>query len=115
MQNETPLFQKAFDFYKFYWQIADHFPKKSRFVLAERIERKIMDLLEIVLRLSYSSREEKIAGLKTASQITDSLKILFRLCFEIKIIDQKKYFSSEEKLIEIGKMIGGWLKSANRL
>jgi len=41
----------------------------------------------------------------------DFLKILFRLCYELKIINQKKYLLMEEKSQEIGRMLGGWIKS----
>lgn len=46
-----------------------------------------------------------------ASLNIDLLKILIRLCKEVKVLDDKKYLKLQKKLQEIGKMLGGWLKS----
>lgn len=32
------------------------------------------------------------------------------MSYEIKSIDQNKYIKLEEKILEIGKMNGGWIK-----
>jgi hypothetical protein len=40
------------------------------------------------------------------------LKFFWRIAFETKTIDQKKYISVEESLDEIGKILGGWIKKA---
>lgn len=49
--------------------------------------------------------------IRRASDKTDLLKYLLRLAYEIKSINLKKYLLLEEKIIEIGKMLGGWIKS----
>lgn len=54
---------------------------------------------------------EKSTQLMIASEYIDQLKVLFRLCYEIRAIDQAKYIIFEEKLQEIGRMTGGWIKS----
>jgi len=111
LQSEVPLFQKIYDFYKLFYLYIDHFPKKSREVLGQKIEQTILELLEAVSQASYTSPSEKIKDLKLASTKLDFLKILIRLTHELKIIDQKKYLSLETSLQEMGKMLGGWLRS----
>ena len=39
---------------------------------------------------------------------------MIRLCFDVKAFDQKKYIHCEESLQEIGKMLGGWIKSTQK-
>jgi hypothetical protein len=39
------------------------------------------------------------------------LKLLVRLAYESKAWDEKKYILLEEKLVELGKMLGGWIKA----
>ena len=89
----------------------DHFPKKSRPVLGQKIESVILEVLELVSLAAYSGNTEKNKALMKASLKVDFLKILIRLAYETQTIDQKKYILLEEKLQEIGKMLGGWLKS----
>lgn len=113
MQNEIPLFQKIYDFYKLYYQLIDHFPQKSRGVLGKKIEDLILELLRLISRARFAQGQEKLRLLKKTSGNLDFLKTLFRLAFEIKAIDQKKYFLFEEKLQEMGRMLGSWIKERN--
>ena len=56
---------------------------------------------------AYAKKEH----LAIANGKLDLLKLLIRLCFEIRSIDQKAYITLEEQLQEVGKMLGGWLRS----
>ena len=109
MQNEVPLFQKIYDFYKLFYTYIDHFPKKSREVLGQKIEQIILEILELISKASYS--KEKIDSLGNASIKLDFLKVLIRITYETKTIDQKKYILMEKELQEMGRMLGGWIKS----
>ena len=109
MQNEIPLFQKIYDFYKLFYLYIDHFSKKSKEVLSVKIEQTILDILELISKASYS--KEKISSLENASLKLDFLKVLIRITYETKTIDQKKYLSLETSLQEMGKMLGVWIRS----
>ena len=113
MHNEVPLLQKAYDFYRSYYETVDHFSKKSRVALSVNIEDSILDLIQLISNASFANQTDKAKILNEASCRVDFLKLFFRLCYELRIIDQKKYFLFEEKILEIGKMIGGWMKSAS--
>ncbi|MBP6908751.1 MAG: four helix bundle protein [Candidatus Pacebacteria bacterium] len=54
--------------------------------------------------------KEKSAGLKELITILDTLRFLFQLGYESKLIPEKKYIELSTPLIEIGKMLGGWKK-----
>ena len=44
----------------------------------------------------------------------DLLKFFLQISWEIKALDNKKYITLSEKLGEIGKMIGGWIKGIEK-
>lgn len=39
------------------------------------------------------------------------LQTIVRICYDVQAIDQKKYLALQESLEEIGRMLGGWIKS----
>jgi len=43
------------------------------------------------------------------------MKFLIKLLWEIKSLDNKKYIHLSAPLMEIGKMIGAWLKTFKNL
>jgi len=49
--------------------------------------------------------------LENADTKLSLLKLLFRLAYDLKIIDQRKSINLQEQLQEIGRMLGGWIKS----
>ena len=38
------------------------------------------------------------------------MKLFCRLAFDLKAMQEKYYIETEERLSEIGKMLGGWIK-----
>jgi len=46
-----------------------------------------------------------------ASVKLDLLKFFLQIAWEIKSLDNKKYILLSERLNEIGKMLGGWIKA----
>ena len=56
-------------------------------------------------------KAEKLPILEKASVKLNFLRVFFRLMKEIKTIDNKKYAILQELADEIGRMLGGWIKS----
>jgi len=57
--------------------------------------------------------QEKLGLLIDASAKFEVLKMLFRVARDLKMLDNKKYLSLETRIQEIGKMLGGWMRSLN--
>lgn len=113
MSDDIPILQKTYDLYKLFYQYSLNFPKKDRFGIGQRCENQIMDLIEAIIRASKARRESKQALLYDISTQLDTLKIFIRLMKELSILDIKKYTQIQQYIQEIGKMLGGWIKSLN--
>lgn len=111
---DTPIFQKTYDFYKTYYQYLTNFPKKDRYTIGQRGENVLLDLLEMIIQASQLPRAEKGEVLQKASIKLDQIKVFVRLFKDLKILDNKKYLSLESSLQEIGRMLGGWIKSSQQ-
>lgn len=115
MTNEfdTPLFKKGYDLYKFFYAFRTTIPKQDKYTLWQRSESLLIEVLEGILCASYKSKFEKIPVLEKTSLKLNVLRVLIRLMKDIKCIDNKKYSMLEEILDEMGRMIGGWIRSTN--
>jgi len=109
---DIPIFQKAYELYKVFYEYEAHFPKKDRYTLGQRIENAILDVIEAIIIASQLSKSEKLPVLKKASVKLDLLKVLVRLAKDLKALDNKKYLILESNIQEIGKMLGGWIKAS---
>lgn len=64
-----------------------------------------------ILAASEAQKIDKLPILKNVSVKLNLLRVFFRLAKDNKIIDTKKYMILEEMIDEIGRMLGGWIKS----
>jgi len=104
---------KTYEFYKNFYANLSLFPKKDRYTLGLKCEAVLLELLEAIILASNLSKQEKLPVLRNASLKIDLLKVFFKLGKDLKIIENKKYIEFENSISEIGKMIGGWIKTTN--
>ena len=90
------------------------FPRKDRYVLGQKCETTLLELIEDIVLASNLSKSEKLPTLKKASAKVDILRVLFKLGKDLKIIENKKYTVLDSSITEIGKMLGGWIKVTNQ-
>ena len=108
-KEEFVVLQKVQDLMIYSYPVLTQFPKAVKFSLAEDIRNCMNKLLELTIE------EEKRYIKKTTIQNMDieneKLKIYIRLSYQLRYIDKHRYGVWESKIVEIGKMIGGLIKS----
>lgn len=107
---EIPVVVKLVILYELTHRIIFKFPKHERYSLGEKIEKSILQSMELFVTINQSSKYDKERLLINANAKIELLKILFRVSLNCKIIDINMYLNTESKLQEIGKMTQGWIK-----
>lgn len=108
---DIPIFKKAYALYKDFYGIRSSVSKQDRYTIYLRCENVILDIIERILLSSEQSKIEKLPTLKQTSVKLNLLRVLIRLAKDVKAINIKKYTTLEESIDEIGRMLGGWIKS----
>jgi len=84
-------------------------PKRDRFGLFAQAEQEVLLAFKLSIKAALLPAGEKQPIIKDVRISIDTAKRLVRLCQELGIIEEKMYFSIQEKLIEASKMAAGWL------
>ena len=108
---DIPIFKKTYELYKEFYSFRHAVSKQDRYTIWQRCENLILDILENILWASQLSKTEKFPILEKSSLKLNFLRVFIRLCKETRVIDNKKYILFEEDIDEIGRMLGGWIKS----
>ena len=87
-------------------------PKHSRYSLGLKIDNLFLAVIEGILSAASSKSKDKYMSLHSASASLDLLKFFLQVAWEVKAISNKKFLVLSEQLVEIGKMLGGWIKRA---
>lgn len=86
-----------------------HFPKFERHVLGAEIRATLWSLLRNVI--VCNKRYHKKTTLTDLDAELDVLRAQVRVSYDLRYIDQKKYENWSRMNDEIGRMLGGWIKS----
>ena len=109
--EELIILQKIFDMMDYAYGALAQFPKSEKFALVTDIKRS-MDRL-----LSRCIEAQKKYFKKTTLQDMDveiaKLRAYIRLSHQLGFLPMKKYEIWSGMVVEIGKMLGGWLKTVN--
>lgn len=107
-QNEMLVIKKGYDFSKWLLHHTGKFPKSYRFSIAAKLENGILDFIEMTTVANM--RKVKLPLLKQADEALARIRLLFRLSFEMRFINVQSYEFGSRQLVELGKLLGGWIK-----
>jgi hypothetical protein len=109
---ELTVITKAYDLVLWSCQHIARFPRSHRFGLGERIEGNLYALLEALIQARYT--RERQALLTRANLTLEVLRFQVRLAKDLQCLRVNSYGFAARALDEIGKLVGGWLKSSGR-
>ena len=86
-----------------------HIPKSERFTLGAELRESVWKGSRLITRAVYArNRMPLLLDLDAEVKVVQSM---IRLGHGLKIVSDKQYRILSEMLTEIGKMIGGWMRS----
>ena len=106
----SPIFGKTYDFVLWLLNHTEKFPKSERFRLARRLEDAAFDFYELLVQATRTARRKQ-ALLLEADLALDRLRLYVRLSHARKLFTVDQYAYAAKALVEIGKLLGSWLKS----
>ncbi len=109
--EDYPLFRKVYDLSIWMTNRVEQYPKSQRFLLGSRTLDLCYELLSLVVESIYAKARRKELLLKM-SLIVEKKRVLLRLAMDLKYLSFKQFEHVSKSLAEIGKMLGGWLKSS---
>ena len=109
MQKITPVVEKHYQLILWMLPKIANFPKDQRFLLADRVERILLEILEMLIEAVYSKNKREI--LIKVNLKLDVLRFMMRIAKDMRYVNVNSYDFFCQSAIEIGKMVGGWLKA----
>ncbi|MFH0950908.1 MAG: four helix bundle protein [bacterium] len=102
------MLQKTKELYLLWYEYYKSLPKEHRYTLGSKIDNLLTEIIEAVTSASFLIKDKKQPYVQMAIRKNDTIKIFLLILWETKSLDSKKYIVLSEKIIEIGRMLGGW-------
>jgi len=112
MKPDPPVFVFWYDFLRWLLEKTEKFPKSVRFSFTVRIENLALDVIEGIIEARYSG--ERKAILRRIDLDLEKMRVLLRMCYDLRYLDAKGYEFASRQINEAGKMIGGWRKQQEK-
>ena len=97
------------------WMIPqiDKFPRVRRFTLGERLESVLLQVLELSVQAAFTHHKRE--SLQQANLRLETAKHLWRLAHEFQVVPIRQYEHGAQLMDELGRQLGGWLRSQSRV
>jgi len=107
--EELKIYQKHYDLILYAFPIINRFPKAQRFVLGQQIQNCLLDIAKLIVQAN--KQRGKLPTLAEIDIELEKLRLLIRLAKDLRLLAMKQYGLIAERIDEIGRLLGGWIKS----
>ena len=111
-EEELLIVKKIFDMMEYAYLALAQFPRSEKQAIVADVKRCMDRLLERAIEAN--KKYYKKNTLQEMDVELAKLKKYIRLTYRLKFLPFKKYKIWTEKTKEIGRMLGGWIKSTRR-
>jgi len=91
------------------YTIGHRLSKRDKLGIHSKVEEYVLGLLSFAIEAAFTSSYAKLKNLETARVRLELLKNIVRTEHELEILDQRTYLRLAEGLVEVSKMLNGWI------
>jgi four helix bundle protein len=113
LSNEKDLliYKKYTNLYYYVYKILEKYPKAERFGLVSDIKNSMNSVIRYMFYAQKVSQSKKLDYLNKIDAELLYQRFAIRLSFNKKYISPNNYTTWSTRIAEVGKMLGGWIKS----
>lgn len=113
-RKQSPIFSRSTDFLLWLLNHTENFPKSERFRMAKRLEDTAFEYYQLLIEASRSSKDKRHLLVRADVEL-EKLRLFIRLSQQRNLTKMAQYHFAAESLVELGKLLGGWLKTVPEL
>jgi len=107
--NQSPIFARTYDFLAWLIPLTVKFPRHQRFVMAAALQRETLRFQELLIEAAHQKKPGDV--LTAADAELDKVRTHLRLSLDMGLVQPGQYEHAARLLTEIGKLLGGWMKT----
>ena len=112
MLHELTIYQKHYDLMLYAFPVIAKYPRDMRFTLGQQTLDCLLDIGRLIVRANRERDRRKTQW--EIDQKIEELRLLTRLAKDLHLLPVKQYGEVNGRVAEIGRLLGGWIKSATK-
>ncbi len=110
-KQEMVIFTRTFDLLSWLLPVSNHFPRVHRHGFTARLLAATFDLQERLEEANLRRGHERSEKLKQADEALARTKVYLRLAMRWGWLSRGQYEHVAKMVVEIGRLLGGWMKT----
>jgi hypothetical protein len=111
LADGLPVYKAIYDLLFALFERVRHFPKDFQYTLGERIKNQTIELTEMIYQANVSEEvTEKLKYLRSLCAKVETLRLLLRMCYDLRLYNLEAYVRFNEQVEDISKQLNGWRK-----
>ncbi len=107
--KQSPIFARTYDFVAWLIPLTIKFPRQQRFVMAAALQSEALRFQALLIEAAH--HKEPRGRLTDADAELDKVRTHIRMCLEMGLVQPGQYEHAARLLTEIGKLLGGWMRT----
>lgn len=104
------IFTRTYDLLTWLLPLTHRFPKAERFVTTARLQNAVLNFQERLFEANAVKGQMRKDYLHLADSELDKVRVYIRLAHHWGWISTGQFEHVSKMILEIGKMLGGWIK-----
>jgi hypothetical protein len=106
-----PIYKTAYELLFALFEQVRHFPEDFQYSPGARIENQIIELTEMIYHVNmFEEDAEKLKQLRKLCAKVETLRLLMRMCYDLRLYNLEAYTRFNEQVEDISKQLNGWRK-----
>ena len=111
--EHLPIYKAALDLCIYFEKIVRHFDRHHKYVIGGDLRQ--LSIKAVMLIIKANDMRNKLPLLLKLKETLEEIKILIKICKEVKAFNSFKSFGFSVKLVDsVIKQCAGWIKSQNK-
>jgi hypothetical protein len=108
--NESPIYVRTYEMVL--WLIPEllKFPRAHRFGMAEHLQNLVMGFQDSLIAAGKAQGEKRLKYLIEADSALEQIRLWVRMSHDLRLITTRQYEHASRMQVEIGRMLGTWIK-----
>ena len=114
-ESKLLIYQKYIDLIEYGYRLLIKYPKYEKYALVSEIRRNMYQSLKYILYANkIANKYNRLDILNRLDAEIATQSFFVRFSYKNKYINTSNYYEWSKRLEEIGKILGGWIKSCLR-
>lgn len=111
-ESNLLIYQKYTDVIEYGYNLLKKYPKSEKYGLSSEIRKSMFQTIRLILYANkMSNKYNKLDIINKIDAEIASQKFFVRFSYKNRYISNNNYYEWSKRLDEIGKILGGWIKS----